>query len=149
MRILAVLLATLPLLAAPERRALDVTLRVDAPRAVAPGFAPPFRVELAFVVENPGLRVVTFSGQCPWEDLSRPLVHLWKSALVLDPLTRARALKAIRYLVKDRTGRTVAAFNGRDARIRAETLKGVVLHLKVGTLGEPGAAVEDVVELEF
>jgi len=148
-RLLPILLATLPVLAAPARRALDVTLRVDAPRAVAAGLALPLRVELAFVVENPGLRVVTFNGQEAWEDPARPLLRTWRSGLVLDPMERPRTLKAIRYLVKDRAGRTVAAFNGRDARIRPESLSGIVLHLRVGTLGEPGAAVEEKVELEF
>ncbi|BDU71598.1 hypothetical protein [Mesoterricola silvestris] len=149
MRLLPLVLATLPLLSAPSRRALDVALRVDAPKAVARGFAPPFQVEVAFVAENPGLGAVTFSGRCPWEDPSRPLGHRWKSGLVLEAMPRARALRNIRYLVTDRAGRTVAAFNGADARIHAESLKGILLHLTVGTLGEPGAAVTHIVELEF
>jgi hypothetical protein len=113
------------------------------------GFKPPFKVELAFTVENPGSRLVTFTGQCPWEDPSRSLTRRWQGGVVLEPMDKARALKGIRYLIRDRDGRKVAALTGPDARIHPESLKGIVLRLTVGNLGEPGGAIEHRLALEF
>jgi hypothetical protein len=133
---------------APQTRPLDVVLRIDAPKEVRA--RPPLRVELTFVLENsPGLK--TFSGQCPWEDPARPLVHRWKGGLVLDAAARGRTLKGVHYLIKDRDGRTVLNFLGADPaqKIHAEALSALVLHLTPGNLGEPGGAVDHQVELEF
>ncbi|GEM_PF-3040925 len=148
-----VLLASLP--AASAARPLDLVLRADAPRALAPGFAPPFQVEVKFTVENPGgpSGLVSFSGRCAWEDPRRPLIQRWKSALVLEETgqDRGRVLGAVTYRIKDRAGRTVLTFLGRAPAQRLHTggLSALVLHLITGTLGEPGGAVEHRVESEF
>ena len=149
MSVLPALLAGALLLGPP--RGLDVVLRIDAPKAVKAGFKPPFKAELGFLLENPGpgSGLLTFQGRCDWADPAKALAYRWKGAVAADGAPRA--MRRILYTIRDRDGRTVLAYLGKDPanRIHAESLSGIVLHLTPGTLGEPGGAVDHKVELEF
>jgi hypothetical protein len=119
---------------------------------VAPGFHAPFQAEVAFLVDEPGRGPVTFSGRCAWDDPGVPLVHRWKAGLLLqDARGKGRTVKRVRYLVRDAGGRVAVSFLGGDpaAKVHAESLSALVFHLSVGVLGDPGAATEHKVELEF
>ena len=144
-------LAALLAVTALGARPLDVVLHIDAPRAVAPGFHPPFQVAVSFLLEDGRNGLKTFAGRCAWADPAAALDHRWKGALVLTPSSAPRALKTVRYAITDQDGRTVADFLPRDpaTRIHAEALSALILHLKPGVLGRPGGALDHQVELAF